>query len=258
MGLICGVLSVALGLIYLEASHAPVSYIVVNICAAVIGIAAYIVATRLAKTPSRMSGNAWYGVAVFFLAASLLGSSVEGVHRWIRVGPLTLQPGLLVLPAMIVAYSRNRSVVGTVSLVVTAVVLALQPDRAMAGALAAGALVMALQRRERFTVAVAVAATAAFTVTMLRADPVDAMPYVERILFTSFEVNAVTGIAVLIGALLLPLPRLFGVFGVVWLAILAAAALGNYPTPVVGYGASSIIGYFLSVAFTHRGEIRTA
>lgn len=258
MGFICGLISVALGLIYLKASQAPLSYIVVNICATVLGIASYFVATRLAKTPSRISGNAWYGVAIVFLASSLFGTSVDDVHRWIRVGPLTLQPSLIVLPAMIVTYSRSASLVGTVSLVVTAVVLALQPDRAMAGALAGGALLVALKNRERLTITLAVVATAAFVVTMLRADTLGGMPYVERVLFTSFEVNAVVGIAVLIGALLLPLPRLLNVFGVVWLAMLAAAALGNYPTPVVGYGASAIIGYFLSVALTHPGETRTA
>jgi hypothetical protein len=37
------------------------------------------------------------------------------------------------------------------------------------------------------------------------------------------------------------------VFGAVWLAIILAAALGNYPTPVVGYGSSAIIGYLLSL-----------
>lgn len=36
-------------------------------------------------------------------------------------------------------------------------------------------------------------------------------------------------------------------FGAVWFAAILAAALGNYPTPVVGYGGSAIIGYALSL-----------
>jgi hypothetical protein len=30
--------------------------------------------------------------------------------------------------------------------------------------------------------------------------------------------------------------------------VVAAAALGNYPTPLVGYGGSAVLGYLLSVA----------
>jgi hypothetical protein len=37
-------------------------------------------------------------------------------------------------------------------------------------------------------------------------------------------------------------------FGGCWSAVLAAAALGNYPTPLVGYGGSAVLGYLLSVS----------
>jgi hypothetical protein len=39
------------------------------------------------------------------------------------------------------------------------------------------------------------------------------------------------------------------VFASCWLTLIAAAAMGAYPTPIVGYGASAIIGYFLSLIF---------
>jgi hypothetical protein len=39
----------------------------------------------------------------------------------------------------------------------------------------------------------------------------------------------------------------YAVFGAVWLATVAAAALGAYPTPLVGYGGSAILGYLLGV-----------
>ena len=39
------------------------------------------------------------------------------------------------------------------------------------------------------------------------------------------------------------------VSGAVWFGCIAAAALGNYPTPVVGYGGSAILGYLLTFAF---------
>jgi hypothetical protein len=69
------------------------------------------------------------------------------------------------------------------------------------------------------------------------------------------------GIAALLGVGILILPSILGrsakpdaanaylVFGAVWLAMIVAAAVGNYPTPLVGYGGSAIVGYFLSIAF---------
>ena len=42
-------------------------------------------------------------------------------------------------------------------------------------------------------------------------------------------------------------PVLFA-FGACWAAVIAAAAIGNYPTPLVGYGGSAVLGYLLSVA----------
>ena len=38
------------------------------------------------------------------------------------------------------------------------------------------------------------------------------------------------------------------IFGVMWVTSIAAAILDNYPTPVVGYGASPIIGYLIGLA----------
>ena len=43
-------------------------------------------------------------------------------------------------------------------------------------------------------------------------------------------------------------------FGAIWAAVVLAAALGNYPTPLVGYGGSAIVGYLLSLmAFPSAG-----
>jgi hypothetical protein len=162
---------------------------------------------------------------------------------------------------MLVAYSQRRGLVAAVSIILVAIALALQPDRAMAAALASGAILLAVRVRDRRASTVALCAMASFGVTMYRADTLPAVPHVDRILFTAFDVNVATGCAVILGAGLLLLPALLArssndqhtdanaVFGAMWLTIVAAAAIGNYPTPVVGYGGSAIVGYFLSIAF---------
>jgi hypothetical protein len=42
------------------------------------------------------------------------------------------------------------------------------------------------------------------------------------------------------------------VFGTTWLALIAFALGGNYPTPLAGYGTSGIVGYCLSSALLVR------
>jgi hypothetical protein len=44
-------------------------------------------------------------------------------------------------------------------------------------------------------------------------------------------------------------------FGVTWVTVIAFAIFGDYPTPLVGYGSSAILGYCLSAAvLTGRGS----
>lgn len=260
-GVVCGLTSAALGLAYLGFSNAPLQYIIVNLCATAIGVAFFFAMNNSERHGAEFSQLVWLGLAVLLLGTTSFGLRVEGASRWLRVGSLTLQPSLILVPVTLVAYFQRRSLIAAVGIVVVALALALQPDRAMAGVLASATIFIAIMVRDRRTSAVALSALASFGATMYRADTLPAVPHVDRILFTAFDVNMVAGCAVILGACLLFLPAFlvrgssrreidaYAVFGVIWLAIVAAAAIGNYPTPVVGYGGSAILGYFLSIAF---------
>jgi hypothetical protein len=85
------------------------------------------------------------------------------------------------------------------------------------------------------------------------------MPFVDQIFYSSFAVHPMAGLAVLAGAALMLVPPVMGlvrdpshrpehaVFGAVWLVVILAAAVGYYPTPLVGYGGSAILGYLISL-----------
>jgi cell division protein FtsW (lipid II flippase) len=226
----------------------------------VLGVIAYAALVRWGKGGATGSGAIVLALAVALVATALFGVSADGATRWIRVGSLGVQVSLLFLPLMIVAFARHRDAAGTAGLIVAALALALQPDRAMAGVLAASLLTLAMLRFDiRVGMALA-AAVMAFAVTLARPDASPASPWVDRILYTSFEVHPLVGAAVLTGTLLLIVPALHGfgrssahrhayaVFGTIWIGVIVAAALGNYPTPLVGYGGSAVLGYLLSLA----------
>jgi len=182
----------------------------------------------------------------------------------VSIGPFSLQVSLILLPAMIVIFAREPDRFGLVGMATAALALALQPDRAMAGVLAVSLVAFAAATRGRLAMTAATAALAAFGWTMFTPDRLPAVPYVDRVYYTAFEVHLLAGLGGLAGAAALVLPALLGfwkqaadrpvllAFGACWTGVVAAAALGNYPTPLVGYGGGAVLGYLLSVGLLRR------
>ncbi|HEX6376580.1 MAG TPA: hypothetical protein VFZ91_12770 [Allosphingosinicella sp.] len=260
LGLICAGGAVGLGLAYMAAAGAPPRYLVVNLAALVLGASLWLGFGAAARPRPGRDGLAVLILSLPLIATALFGVAVDGASRWINVGPLSLQVSLIVLPAMIVLYARSADAVGSAGITLAALALAAQPDRAMAGVLAAGMGAVLLTRRGRLPAVASAAAVTGFGAAMLRPDALPAVPFVDRVLYTAFDVHAGAGAAVVAGCFLLLGPALTGTlrrpeerpamaaFGACWAAAVAAAALGNYPTPLVGYGGSAVLGYLLSVA----------
>ncbi|HEV2817820.1 MAG TPA: hypothetical protein VGW40_11455 [Allosphingosinicella sp.] len=265
LGLICGAGAVGMGLAYMLAAGAPPRYLLVNLTALVLGATAWLALGRTTRTLLTGAGPAIAALAVPLLLTALFVAPVEGASRWIGVGPLRLQISLIVVPVMVVLYARRQDAIGTAGMIAAALALALQPDRAMAGVLLAGLLALVLAAPRRLPLMAMAASIPAFGSTLLTPDTLAAAPYVDRIFYTAFDVHPLAGSAVLVGAAALIVPALIGAlsgagerpallaFGACWLGVIAAAALGNYPTPLVGYGGSAVLGYLLSVALLPNG-----
>ena len=259
LGIACAIGAVALGLAYLTIAGAPRRYLGINFGALLIGLMALNLPSHTIAASRRWAGAALVAMAVALLATAMLGDSADGATRWVRLGGLAVQPSLILLPLMLVGYARLRNAVTAVAVAAAAVAMALQPDRAMAGMLAACLTVLAIIRPDRQVVTALTASIIGFAATLARADTLPAAPYVDQVLFSAFDVHPAAGVAALGSAMLLLVPAIVGwlhdpdhrpayaVFGVAWCAALVAASLGNYPTPIVGYGGSAIIGYLLSL-----------
>lgn len=259
VGIVCAIGAVVLGVAYMSVAGAPMRYLGINAGALVIGLTMLALFSRTEAASRRWTGGAIMAMAGALLATALLGFEVEGAARWVNLGGLAIQPSLILLPVMLVAFGRKRGVLATAGIIVAAGAMALQPDRAMAGMLALCLATLAVIRPDRHVVMALAASLAAFAATLARADTLPSAPYVDQILYSSFNVHAGAGLAIWGGLALLLVPAIVGwsrdtedratyaAFGAVWFAAIMAAALGNYPTPVVGYGGSAIIGYALSL-----------
>jgi hypothetical protein len=261
---LCAVMATGLGLVYMNVANAPAAYMAMNSGALVLGFILAGAITLCAQSVRLSAGAISLALGVLLLFTSLFGITANGATRWIAMSGLVVQPSLLILPVMAICFARSRDMLSTVGVAIASLALAMQPDRGMSGALAASMAVLALLRPERNAMIAAGAAIFGFVASMLQADVQPAMPYVDQIFYSSFEVHTLAGLVVLAGAALMILPSIIGglydiercevyaVFGVVWLAVITAAALGNYPTPLVGYGGSAIIGYVVSLVGLHQ------
>ncbi|MFS0738692.1 hypothetical protein ABC347_16725 [Sphingomonas sp. 1P06PA] len=258
IGAACLTGAMLLGLVYLAAAGAPLRYLGINAASLLLGLAMLACAGR-APLFRTYPGGLTLLLAGVLLATALLGRPVAGAARWVTLGGLSIQPSLILLPALILGFARMRSGLGAAGMIVAAVALAIQPDRAMAAMLVAGLGMMLLRRVDGVTRTAFAASLLGLLATLLQPDMLPAMPWVDGVFLSSFHVHPLAGAAVWGGALLILLPALALwrldpqgrdvalVFATVWLAAIAAAAIGNYPTPVLGYGGSAILGYALSL-----------
>lgn len=259
LGIACATGAVMLGLCYMAIAGAPTRYLGINMGALAVGLTMLALLGRTMVAERQWASGAIAAMAGALLATALLGDKVDGAARWVNLGGWPIQPSLILLPLMLVVLARTRNAVATAGIVVAAAAMAIQPDRAMAGMLAGGLAVLAIMRPDRHVITAFGASIIGFAVTLARADTLPAAPYVEQILYSAFDVHPAAGAAVLSGLVLLFVPAIVGwcrdpanratyaAFGAVWFTGVMAAALGNYPTPIVGYGGSAIIGYALSL-----------
>ncbi len=254
--------AIGLGCLHLIAAGAPTLYPLVNAVAGIVGLAAGYAASR-GRWQAVMTVAA--GLAV--LATALFGLRVDGIARWVAVGPVRLQPGLILAPALVVGFARRHGVVQGVAVALALAGLALSPDRGTAGAVAAGLVAIAIVRPGRAATVLALLAVAAFCLTLTRPDPLAPVAFVEQ-LFAAARGRRATTALLVAGVAAMLAPGLWAAIGrggrdpaaiafvAVWAALLIAATIGAYPTPVLGYGASGVLGYALALVALGGGTKR--
>jgi len=242
-----------------------------NLVACVIGILLCFALARPRSSRRGEFGLLAAGVlALGCLAATWLDPGVQDVHRWLRLGPVRLHAGALVLPVMLATLAglerAGRRHLSTLLSIATALLLALQPDAAQATAFAAGAVVLLLPRKRadghawiRLVPLLALAG-----LSWLRSDPLAPVPHVEGIVGLALELGTGWGAAAVGSLLLLPLPffaargqgegRAALALGAYIVVTILAPAFAHFPVPVLGQGASPIIGYFVAIGLLRRSQ----
>lgn len=224
--------------------------------------------TTMSKTAATISA----GGALGALAATFAMAGSMGVHRWVQLGPLNVHAAAVCLPLVLGALGILEAFGGKLRwwprllAIAVAVLLFCQPDAAQATAFAAAVFTLLIVNKERasapWVAARVIAALAGWTWT--RPDPLSPVPYVEGIIGLARQSGPVWLIASIAALAVFPLPFFVSrlsrhsavalALGVYWCVSILAPLFGHFPVPLLGFGLSPIVGYFVALAFLRPGD----
>ncbi|WP_428149406.1 hypothetical protein [Brevundimonas sp.] len=257
--LTCAVAATGLGLVFLAEAGAPAPYLILNLTALIAGLIIVLPFRQRDPVTTPFAGVVAITTGLILLLTAVFGDEAADARRWLSLGGLVFQPGLIGLPFLLVAFARSRDLMTTSGLLLGAIAVALQPDRAMAGAMVAGIAAAALMKSDRMALLALSVALACFIVTAVRPDAAPATSFVNGVFHLAQSTSLIAVLAVWSGVTILLLPPVLGLgrgretasahaaFGATWLALIAAALFGDYPVPMIAYGGSAIVGYIWSI-----------
>tara|TARA_B100000378_G_scaffold244107_1_gene214288 strand:+ start:254 stop:892 length:639 start_codon:yes stop_codon:yes gene_type:complete len=197
-------------------------------------------------------------VLVVLALPVLTGPEVDGVTRWLPLGPLALNSGLLTVPLLALTASRDKNL-GWAFLAAALLIVSMQPDAATAFAVTGALGVSAWTQRQWWGLLFATAGLIVGSFLFQLPSP-PSFPFVEYLIPMLWQEMGVPIQAVGLGVLLLaPVfyllrskhgsPPQRQALIVVYLAFLGSSFVGPYPVPLAGYGASSILGFMIALAY---------
>ncbi len=247
------------GIAYLTLGGAPTLFALINLSAiAIASLCACFLKMPTGRTARRILA---LGLLLALALPVGIGPSIDGVSRWLSIGGFTLHVGMVVIPLLCVLAALDRTAAPPILLAALIASFA-QPDMASCLALAFAALALWLSHRDWTMGAIAILAVFA-SIGASFSGALPPQPFVEGILSDLWQSNAVAavGLAVSISASLLlllialPAPKASrSVLAGAMAGFFTAATIGDYPYPLIGYGAASILGLGLAlIRQTERG-----
>ena len=219
-----------------------------------------------------------HGAAILFAACCLVlglvlvaGIELEGVTRWLPLGPFLIQPALILSPLLLAIAGSREGRHWRVAILLPMLLVALQPDAQTLIALAVGVAVLMVgasgqSLRGWTTRRIAIAAGAAgLAVAGLLVAGIQTPPPIAFVEGT-VEIAALSGVPAMllhIAAIALTIAALSsrgGTNDAALAAYFAAAAVvavfWAFPMPVVGAGPSHLIGFGLAIGWLAEGVRR--
>jgi hypothetical protein len=208
---------------------------------------------------------------LIFMAISLIFPGVDNVHRWIPLGSLRMNITAVLGPTLLWSISRagrSSCLLATIIAICGLTICILQPDAGQATAIGFSActlLLLGVAGSHLYRFAGMGALVTMVLIAWRRPDSLPAVLEVERILHLVFGLGVIGGFAFLFSLLCLLAPILWialgparkgnddrvlaMAFAVYVITTFGVTELGNFPVPIIGGGASAILGVYSILGF---------
>ncbi len=255
--------AIIIGAVAMKLNNIPTSIYIQNIlCFVILGVV-YLckkVSTKFIK----QNPLVFIIISIVVLVFTFISSGLEGVHRWVSVGPIQLYISVIVMPIIIInlwsLLQEGKIMIAMISIMCVSVILTLQPDASIMTAFSVSSIILTWNKiKNFFRFLITVFLGGLTVVTWIFLDELEPVAYVEGIFKLVIDMGiiglilGVISLAVLIIPFLIFPPKKNKIvsicFGIYFIIILISNVFGNFPVPLMGYGISPIIGYFISIAW---------
>jgi len=242
-------------------------------CLVITGLISYFIVSNKSKTIRNKTNGTFILISLFFLIITLISPGINGVHRWVSIGIVKFNVSFIVLPMMIIELWKISQLKGlglTVVLTLAiSILLAIQPDASQLTGFAIPMMVMLCSRLDKHHLRTFIVGilTILIIISWVFLDDLPAVAYVEKIVSLLANMGLMWFIVGVISLALLPMP--FILFppknfklpsicvGLYFMIILLSTLFGNFPIPLMGYGISPIIGYYISITWYTKSKINS-
>lgn len=252
-----GAFALVAGLFGMMGAGAAIFHLVIQAATGVLGLSLALVFVGPARDEGYRLPLLAGLVGLALMAGTFLHPGVEGIHRWLAVGPILIQPAAVSLPLIVWAACRRRDATGATMIFGAAALCALQPDGQAGLGLALAALLLC--RRGPIWWAAAAAASGSVLWAWTRPEVLAPVAYVEGVLTSALGDGWAMGGVMLLaliavpGAILLADRRGLGLaLAALWSGFALAGLSGRFPVPVIGFGLSWVVGWALSLGLARR------
>ncbi len=260
--------AIMIGALAMYRSNVPIAIWGQNFLGLVI---AFLLSNFLIRKTKIINNNFTMLITITLLLFSFMDSGLEGVHRWISFGLIRFYVTSILLPVLIIKLwetaEKYNIWISTFITILVSVIITLQPDASQATAFVIPmSLILCPKINNNYLRYIVLGLFSLIVIwSWLHLDTLSPVPYVENIVKMVTNMGIGWFILGIISLVMLPLP--FIIFppeknkslsiclGIYYTTILLSTMFGNFPVPLMGYGVSPILGYFIGLTWLVNSKI---
>lgn len=216
------------------------------------------------KTNKKISLKIMMVISLIIYILTYIDGGIGGVHRWISIGPIRLYVSSILLPVFIIQlgtlFSVKNEMIAIVITIIVSIMLFLQPDASQLTAFVVP-MIMIISKVNRSDLRhiVTILLVTLVILSWFFLDSLPAVPHVEEIVKMVSNMGMLwltlgyASLAMLPSPFILLAPKSFELLsrciGLYFIIVIISTWFGNFPVPLMGFGVSPIIGYFVAITW---------